>query len=162
MKIYKAIIWFSMLLIISEGLILTDFDFMSVDSNQGRVLGQSTDMVLEEVASRNYPASYYTTEVAIDSVLAQDSMNAEPDTEATESDNSTDVAESSAPVETLDDVGTMVQILNTPALGDPLTQTSTSNSIDKVRSLINKNKRFYLKSLQRELDEIREELGGLD
>ena len=29
---------------------------------KGQVLGQSTDVVLEDVASINYPASYYTPE----------------------------------------------------------------------------------------------------
>ena len=194
---YKAITWFSVLVIIGEGLALSDVKFVSLEvayTNQGEVLGAATSTQLEALGDTHYPASYLpvvepitdsqdadsivleeqtsdpadTTEVekgivdavlepsAQDTILMQEEIAGETDvvsTEATEGVMEEDVSS------TKQEVDEMILFLNGTLGSDEGEVKNSPVTIDRIKNLINKNKRFYLKDLKKQLEDIQE---GLD
>ncbi|HBH46896.1 MAG: hypothetical protein A2445_05785 [Candidatus Jacksonbacteria bacterium RIFOXYC2_FULL_44_29] len=175
MKVYQAIIWFSLLALIGEALVLSEFDFMPLggSARQGQILGDSTNVVLEDIGSQNYPASYYLEPVVLGATLEPEALSATDTagaglsavttTEAEISETPVAVAEpiqnsveANAPSD--DPVGQMLEVLNTPSSGESVAgRAQTSAADSRVQMLIDKNKRFYLMNLQKELKDLRAE-----
>ncbi len=151
MKIYRAIIWISLLLVIVEVLVLSDFEIAPLKSElTGQVLGVSTDSILEDLANQSFPASYYTTPEAIgDNFLNPATATLSVDESAPAMSES-----ATAPLPQPEDVDTMVEWLN--GGGSATARPDAPVDVaDRVPSLINKNKRLYLQTLRREIDQIK-------
>lgn len=72
MNLYKSLIWCSLLLIIVEGWVLTGYKLDPLPvKKEGMVLGETTASILNEVALKTYPASYYS-EPVIDEVIIEE------------------------------------------------------------------------------------------
>lgn len=165
MKPYRAIIWASFLLIIGEGIILSGFEFVPISLNPGAVLGDTTNSALEEIEAVKYPGSYYTPEM-IESVSASVVVPAEEGEETTApSETATEILpeeEIREISEEQENVDRLVEVLNTPSLGEtpqssrPLFDPESQAS--RVEQLMQKNERLYRERLIKELDEARKGL----
>lgn len=151
MKVYKNLIWFSALLIIAEGLVLSGFEFIPINvKNSNWVLGESTSTWLEGIENQLFPASYYLAP-SDDGLQTDDSLQNQEVTAAT-SDQSIDSGQT--------DLKQMIEFLNVPSDNELSIKTKPEPSdLDTISTLINKNKRVYLKDLKKELDKISQ---GLD
>lgn len=193
MKIYHTVFWFSLLFIIGEGLLISDFDIAPIQGETGgRVLGATTSLTLEEIGRRTYPATYTpdvtaneeeivneepsqtqvvlqasTTEEEVSS-FAQEDANVESEVLVSTEIAGTEIGEDTAEAgeaatneQQNGEVDDLVELLNTPsaATGGALSSGVSGSFGDRVKALINKNKRVYLKSLQKQLEEIEK---GLD
>lgn len=159
MRIYRAIIWISLLLVIAEVLVLSDVKLAPLNPQPaGQVLGVSTSLALEELADLSFPASYYTTPEAIsDNFLDSATATAMVDKPlATDLVAATATESDAVPAEQPADVDSMVEWLND---GESTVSRSAAaaETADRVPSLINKNKRLYLQTMRREIDQIKEQ-----
>ncbi|MEK9165963.1 MAG: hypothetical protein AAB525_03880 [Patescibacteria group bacterium] len=162
MQIYKNLIWFSALLIIGEGLVLSGFEFIPINAKDSRVLGESTNIWLEGIENQLFPASYYLAR-SDNSLQTDDSLQ---DQENQNQGNNKETAQDE-PQETLDqstksgqtDLKQMIEFLNVPSDNELSIIKHGSGDLDAISTLIDKNKRVYLKGIKNELDKISQ---GLD
>jgi len=162
MNIYKTIMWFSVVLILGEGLLLSNFDFVPIKA-AGQVLGETTEVWWEQIASRPYPASYYSGDVAKTLVSGQQEKQditspKDKTTALTENQNKPELSELKKDGSQTD-LDQMIEFLNIPSSQDFSLIQPEKSTIDVVSALINKNKRVYLKGVKKELDQIRQDLG---
>lgn len=148
MQIYKNLIWFSALLIIGEGLVLSGFKFIPINAKDSRVLGESTNLWLEGIENQLFPASYYLAP-SDDGLQTDESLQNQEVNAAAQNDH----AKKS-------DLTQMIEFLNVPSDNELSIKTRQgSGDLDAISTLIDKNKRVYLKGIKNELDKISQ---GLD
>jgi hypothetical protein len=168
MKIYQATIWFSVLLILGEVLMLSDLEYVPLSAiHAPRVLGETTNSVLETASKQLYPASYYTTENLINaesntstSTTSTIPIKSEILNTISNSATTTETNQETTSPETTGELNRMVQFLNSePVVGLEIKKETVSQfNIDKVQSLIYKNKTFYFTEIKKELEKIQEGL----
>lgn len=155
MKPYRAIIWVSFLLIVGEGIVLSGLNFVPTVSDGGVVLGEGTSAALEEIAAIQHPASYYTLDVLASVVSAETEIV--PEETVAPSEESGGFIE-----EELPQVDRLVEVLNTPALGEVMQATGAEEEDEtaepRVSELIQKNERLYRERLIKELDQVRKDM----
>ncbi|MFH1712891.1 MAG: hypothetical protein ABH896_01765 [Candidatus Jacksonbacteria bacterium] len=158
MKVYKNLIWFSALLIIAEGLILSGFEFIPINTKgSSRVLGESTSAWLEGIENQLFPASYYLVP-SDDSLQTDNSLQNQEVKAVAQNDHVKKLDQSTDSGQT--DLKQMIEFLNVPSDNELSIKTKQESSdSDTISTLINKNKRVYLKGLKKELDKISQ---GLD
>lgn len=157
MKVYKNLIWFSALLLIAEGLVLSGFEFIPINAkNSSWVLGESTSAWLEGIENQLFPASYYLAPSdddlrTDDSLQNQEVKSTVQDEPREKLDQSTDSGQT--------DLKQMIEFLNVPSDNELSIKIKPEpGDSDTISTLINKNKRVYLKDLKRELDKISQDL----
>jgi len=179
MKIYKAIIWFSVLFVIGEALILSGFEFIPpYGALQGQILGAKTSQLLTQLEEQLYPASYYNKsfieqnlkfDIPKTSAKVQEKSNQEKQEIKSQKKNqskSADIKQEKVlgqkiekKIETVNqEVDQMINLLNSSVSGDDFYQELNDgyqqNQANRVNVLINKNKRFYLEKLKKQLNQI--------
>lgn len=162
MRVYQAIIWFSVLGIIGEGVILSGFDFVPLNAQgPGIVLGDTTTRVLEQVTKNQYPATYTIAPLErenVEDILANDTarIGAEEGSDLISAEEAASTGDGS--------VDRMLEALNTQSPADKQAALFSSDPTPintdgpQINNLILKNKRLYRKRLIKELDGIRKDL----
>jgi hypothetical protein len=161
MKIYKTVIWLSIVTILGEGLLLSSFDFIPIKT-AGMVLGESTEAWWEQIASQRFPASYYSGAAAktlLPEQKEQDIISSGNETGVLKKNQNkpkTNETQKDSPQEDLDK---MIKFLNIQSGKNFSLIQPEESAVDVVSALINKNKRVYLKDIKKELDKIQQDLG---
>ena len=152
MKIYRMIIWFSVLLMVGEGIILADFDFVPINA-QGQVLGDRTQTILAELERQTFPASYplpKPKETAVTVETDDSQARAELAKPKAEPKSRAEGSEVDRLIGAFNDSASTVIVDGE--------KNVSGGEMPQVPELINKNKRVLLKRSLKELQKISDDI----